>query len=292
MSFNKTLTGRLPDFFIIGAAKSGTSALFNYLVKHPQVFMPAVKETEYYSRDSVFSRGEGWYKNLFVDAEENQLCGEASTTYSRWPHTPDAAARIHHDAPRARLIYILRHPVERTYSHYAHHMRRGITMTFEEALDRDGIYVDCSMYMKQIERYLRFFPKERFLILFQDRLRNDPETVLGSVERHLGLSEIDLTTEGRVTKNVSGSDFYLRSQTTEKLKKFKALSWVADRIPPGIRKGAFSVFKKSCFGKRLEAQYRLPPLTDKTREELLRLFEEPNKNLEDFLGAKLPEWRS
>ena len=76
---------RLPDFFIIGSAKSGTTTLYRYLCRHPNIFMSTPKEMSFFSKDKEYERGVEWYASLFADASENQLCGEASTTYTRWP---------------------------------------------------------------------------------------------------------------------------------------------------------------------------------------------------------------
>jgi CRISPR-associated endonuclease Cas1 subtype I-B len=91
--------------------------------------------TDQLSTDEVYQRGETWYRSLFRHAGTDQLCGESSTCYSRWPHFGDVAGRIARDLPNVKLIYIMRHPVDRAYSHYAHNMQWGVTMSFEEALE-------------------------------------------------------------------------------------------------------------------------------------------------------------
>ena len=121
------------------------------------------KEIEYFCNDKNYSNGLDWYKEHFITESNTEVCGDMSTTYSRWPHTPDVPERVFKLVPEVKFIYILRHPIERTYSHYLHHMREGVTMSFEQALQKNNIYVDCSKYMMQINHYLRFFPKENFL---------------------------------------------------------------------------------------------------------------------------------
>ena len=287
---NQRIQPRLPDFLIIGAAKAGTTSLQAYLDRHPGLFFCTPKEPEYFSDDTVFEQGEEWYRGLFRDARDDQLCGEASTTYTRWPHTADASARIARMLPNAKLIYIMRHPVERTYSHYAHHMRRRITMTFEEALESNDIYVDCSLYMKQIQRYLEHFDRERFLFLFSNDLRNGPADVLARVEQFLGVSHTDLAGDGAVVANPGGSDYYIRSRTTERLKRLPLLGCLAGVLPPRIRGSLFRLVKASPLGSRLDEDYQLPPLRTETRESLLRLFEEPNRELAAFLDRDLSAW--
>src|SRR5690242_14831106 len=86
-----TPVGRLPDFVVIGGMKCGSTTLFEYLCRHPDVFMCTPKEPGYFSREKVMARGEAWYRSLFADAKPTQLCGEASTCYTRWPHFGDVA---------------------------------------------------------------------------------------------------------------------------------------------------------------------------------------------------------
>ena len=116
------MSGRLPDFMLIGAMKSGTTTLHAYLSRHPGLFLCTPKEPGFFSRDERYARGLDWYRELFTDAQPEQLCGEASTCYSRWPHFENAAPRIAADVPGAKLLYITRDPVERAYSHYRHLM--------------------------------------------------------------------------------------------------------------------------------------------------------------------------
>lgn len=281
---------RLPNFFIIGAAKSGTSSLFEYLCRHPEIYIPEIKEPQYFSKPSVYNKGEEWYKKLFDSARENQICGDASTTYSRWPHTLDSSKLIARSVPDANFIYIMRHPIERAYSHYAHHMRLGVTMTFEESLKKDDIYIDCSIYMRQIERYLRFFPRERFHFCFQTELKDTPGKLLEGIISFLGVENIDLTNAGIVKRNVGGSDYFIRSKTTRKLRKIPLISSIADRMPNGLKDGMYTLLKRSFIGRQFETQYQVPPMTPETRKTLLKLFEKPNRELEAFLGVKLDSW--
>lgn len=275
---------------MIGAAKSGTTTLHAYLERHPGVYLCQPKEPEFFSDDRVFTRGLDWYRGLFAGAAEGQLCGEASTTYTRWPHTADAAQRIAAAVPDARLIYIMRHPVERAYSHYAHHMRLGVTKSFEAALEESSIYVDCGMYMAQIARYLRWFPRESFLFLLSEDLRADAGATLLAVQRFLGLKALDLTSGGLLTANQSGPDHFIRSRTTGRLRAVPGMSALIDRIPRRWREGIHAAIKRSPIGRRLQQGFVLPPMLPATRQRLLTLFEPANRELADFLGRDLGAW--
>jgi len=282
--------GRLPNFVIIGAAKSGTTTLWDHLGQHPRIFMCEPKEPEFFSRDSVYERGLDWYRGLFAGASDDQLCGEASTTYTRWPHTADAAARMAEVLEKPRFVYLMRHPVERAFSHYAHHMRFDVTMTFEEALERNDIYVDCSMYMRQIERYLRFFPEENFLFFESSELRADPDALLRKLQAFLGVEEAEIREGGSLQRNVTGPDFYIRERTTQRLRKIPGVRSLADRFPQGARDWIFDKVKASRFGRRLAAEAAVPPMLRETRARLLGSFEGPNRELGRFLGREYPHW--
>lgn len=284
-------TGCLPDFFVIGAAKSGTSSLYRYLIKHPRIFMPSLKEPEFFSREEVFAKGEDWYRGLFREARPDQICGEASTTYSRWPHTLDSAKLISKFVPHAKFIYLMRHPVDRAYSHYGHDMRKAVTMTFEEALERDSIYVDCSMYIRQIERYLRFFPRDRFLFVFQSQLAAQPHLLLADIQKFLGINEIDLVQGGAIRINVAGPDYYIRLKTTMRLRSIPPFGLLARVMPKKLRDFLYAVLiKHSLIGRKLKKESQILPLHPETRSGLFDVFAEPNRELEEFLGVDLSEW--
>jgi hypothetical protein len=113
------MTRPLPDFVIIGATKSATTWLLQNLRAHPQVFMPS-PEIHYFSRH--FDRGPAWYRSHFETAPEDHVVGEKSASYLPHPETP---RRLRELLPEARLVAQLRNPIERVYSDYCMHYRRG-----------------------------------------------------------------------------------------------------------------------------------------------------------------------
>jgi len=180
---------RLPDFFIIGAMKAATTSLYLYLEHHPQIHVSHPKEPAYFIDGRDRDRGLDWYKSLFVT--RCRLAGEASTSYSKATRFPEVPKRLREAVPEARLIYILRDPLERIVSHYLHCLREGWEKRpFEEALYHDGpprLYVDASRYAFQLERYLEYFPMEQILILETERLAEEPGKTLDETCRFLGL---------------------------------------------------------------------------------------------------------
>ena len=298
--------GRMPDFLIIGAMKSGTTSLFELLGRHPRIFFPYWKEPQYFSRDHIFNRGEKWYRDNFIDAREDQIIGEGSTCYSRWPHYPLAAKRIAERLPNIRLIYIMRHPVERAYSHYGHLMQKRMInkdceiMTFEEALQEEKEIIDASLYMMQIERYIPLFPRDQFLFLTFDELKSSPNSLLLRAQEFLGVKPIDLTNWGEVKANKWGEEFMMERvrELIYDIGRFPAASKIKYLMSKERRQRLKDMLIRSkllsfLYKARLEGERkRLSPLTLKTRQGLLDKFNKPTSQLEKFMGWELPSWHN
>ena len=142
---------RLPNFFIIGAARCGSTSLYEYLRAHPRVAMSSVKETDFFSVQRNWRRGTSWYARFFPDRPGVVAIGEASASYSRDPVTRGVPERIHALVPRARFVYLVRHPLERMLSHYLHRVSAlKERAPVERALVENPIYVATSRYHHQI----------------------------------------------------------------------------------------------------------------------------------------------
>jgi hypothetical protein len=168
-------SARLPNFLVIGAMKAGTTSLYHYLRRHPQVFMSKIKELDFFAQEGNWHRGFDWYGRQFAAAGEDAVAvGEASTVYAKYPWYRGIPERIGEHLPGARIIYLVRHPVERMRSHYEHRVAVGAERDpIERALVRNPIYLDYSRYALQIERYVSCFPREQILILTSEDLRHD-----------------------------------------------------------------------------------------------------------------------
>jgi hypothetical protein len=214
-SHYRTLTGPLrglPSALIIGVQKGGTTSLFNYLVRHPDVLPPIGKEVHYF--DLYYARGERWYRGRFP--YEYRLRGgvltlEASPYYLVHPLAPQRAARL---VPDAKLIAVLRNPVERAFSHYQHEVRAGReVLSFAEAIEKEPerlageeerlradpgyysvkhrryAYVRRGLYLQQLCRWLEHFPRSQLLVLQSEWLFRDPAAATEAVQEFLGLRQ-------------------------------------------------------------------------------------------------------
>jgi hypothetical protein len=178
----------LPNFFVIGAAKAGTTSLHTYLGRHPQIQMSANKEPRFFAgpangipfpSDRVWDRDQ--YELLFDPSIKAR--GEASTDYAAHPRRQGAPARIKELVPEAKFIYLVRDPIARTISHFQMAValmgeRRSLKQALGDFSDHRSPYIASSLYGLQLENYLRHFPRERILVLDQAELRADRRATL------------------------------------------------------------------------------------------------------------------
>jgi Sulfotransferase domain len=208
----------LPDFLIIGAQKAGTTALYAYLRWHPDVTGPSFKEVSFFDRH--YARGERWYRAHLPPRRGGKLVGEASPSYLFHPVAPERVVRM---LPGARLIALLRNPVDRAFSHYQHEVALGREpLTFEEAIEcedhrmrgelermlRDPSYFSQAWwnytylargrYAEQLERWLARFARTQLLVLFTEELAAGSAGTYRRVLEFLGLEPRDLESYPRI----------------------------------------------------------------------------------------------
>ena len=210
----------IPTYIVIGVMKGGTSAMYEYLVRHPAVARAMVEEVHFFSYN--FSRGVAWYRGHFPTLLQMRLqqwthgvemiTGESTPYYIYHPH---AAARMASVLPDARLIVLLRNPVDRAYAHYQHSRQMGVDPidSFEEALDAESrrvgpeaermqkdptyespahlrfSYLGRGMYAEQLSRVYGYFSREQVLVENAEQFMSDPESVYLRTLSFLGLAE-------------------------------------------------------------------------------------------------------
>ena len=208
---DEPVTGALPDFVVLGAQKAGTTYLYNLLVQHPHIEPAASKELHFF--DNNFELGVEWYRECFPAPEWRDgrltVTGEATPYYL---FHPDAARRMAEVVPGARLIVLLRNPVERAHSHYQMITRKGTELrTFEEAVEaemgvlRGGMggvsrrehhvgsehqlysYLSRGVYVDQLKRWAEVFVREQMLVLKSEDFFERPTETLEIVLGFLGL---------------------------------------------------------------------------------------------------------
>jgi Sulfotransferase domain len=184
--------GSLPDFVIIGAQKGGTSFLYHLLTRHPLVEPAARKELHFFDGPENFRKGAEWYRRCFPRPKWNDgqrsITGEATPYYLFDPRVPERMAEM---VPQARLIALLRNPIDRAYSHYQMQVKRSTEpRTFEEAIEQqDSSYLSKGIYLDQLLRWFAFFSSEQLLILKSEDFFQRPVETLNVVLDFLDLPE-------------------------------------------------------------------------------------------------------
>jgi hypothetical protein len=231
----------LPSFLIIGAQRGGTTSLFEYLCQHPGVCRPIEKELQFFTYR--FGRGVDWYRSHFPTqaAAAGRLAFEATPYYLFHPEAPGRAASV---LPEARLVALLRNPVDRAYSHHRHNVLRGTEkLSFEQALDaeserlqqssRNGedtssqkrhSYVARGHYAEQLARWLEVYPREQLLVLFSEDLYRNTDETYGRVLRFLDLSPHRLPEYEVHTRGAGRSGPPLSTSTRARLEEVFAAS--------------------------------------------------------------------
>lgn len=275
----KSRDRRLPNFLIIGAMRSGTTSLARYLGDHPEVFMTPGKEIHFFDRN--YERGVTWYMEHFRGVTNEAAIGEATQTYM---FESSAIPRIARFIPGAKLIAILRNPVDRAYSHYWHNRARGReVLSFPDAIAAEGerlvsgdrlsrprySYVARGRYLEQLLRTTRFFRREALHVVIFEDLRDEPWKTYQSVCRFLGVDDgIRVPIVGRPLNP------FVRLRSI-------ALRDAARKLPSWAR---------NALGKVNARSDTYPPMDPVTRLKLAGMFREDNLRLMQWLGRDTTVW--
>lgn len=183
----------LPNFLVIGAMKCATSTVCGYLEQQPEVFMVPRGEPNYFSHDANFAKGPEWYGRFFEGCTTEPIRGEGSNDYASGALYPETAARIAAFDPGMRIIYMVRHPLDRIASAWVQNRADSgdaVPATLDRAVrEMPDRYVDVSLYWKNLQRYRAHFPDAQILLGFMEDLSADPDTHLARIARFLGVSE-------------------------------------------------------------------------------------------------------
>lgn len=215
----------LPDFFLVGAPKAGTTSVYKYMAQNPLIFVPVVKEPNYYTnvgpddRNVVNIKDEKRYLKLYADATPEQLKGDFSVSYM---HDHDAYKKIHNNNPDAKIIMIIRHPVNRAYSHWLMDKREGFKKDeFYDGFLNDvnykgtrgfcfnSMYYDCGLYADAITKYRSLFPN--VLVLVYEEIFIDIQKTLHDIYSFLNIDSINSHTFSRHNESGEVKNKFLKA---------------------------------------------------------------------------------
>lgn len=196
----------LPNFFIIGASKAGTTTLWHLLRQHPQVFMPELKEPWFLSHDDRYQElGWSWYESLFQPASNVPAVGEASSCYCMTRLYPNALCRLGRYFPDARLIYCVREPYARIESAWKQCLstRHAMPQEFSAAVRTYPPIIEGTRYGETLRAFLDVFPRHRIYIVVFNELIQDPLTSYRGCLEYLGVDPEFVPREMTAAKNRS-----------------------------------------------------------------------------------------
>jgi hypothetical protein len=283
----------LPTFFIIGAAKAGTTSLHHYLDLHPQIQMSAIKEPNFFAGTENGTPYPGGrvdrleeYERLFDPSVD--VRGEASPSYTNHPRRVGVPERIKALVPQAKFIYLVRDPIARTVSHYQHSVavgreRRSLEDALSDLSDPLLPWTCTSRYASQLELYLPHFPPEQLLVVDQAELLADRQATLRQIFGFLSIDdtfvssafeeELYRSRERRVYP--AGYEHLLRRVVKP------AVQW----IPPSVRR----LIRRSAEGV-LWSPLQAPAIEDSLRARLEELYCDEVARLRALTGKRFPTW--
>lgn len=294
----------LPNFIIIGAAKSGTTSLYNYLKQHPSIYLSPTKETNFFATN--FVDGHPTFKELDFTLEQAKKLNFPITSLEAYQQLFDnvsfdetargevsplylnsfiAAEKIKFHIPNIKLIAILRNPIDRAYSGYQMQLRQtDENRSFASNLNRDEIYIRSGFYYKQIKRFYDVFDRNQIKILLFENFKQNP---LKSTQEIFDFLEVDNTfvpdlstrfNQGGVPKNKSVYDFVFNSRLSMILQTNIKLF-----IPTEARRKLATTLYSSLLSKP-------KALNPETRETLKAIYKEDILKLEKLIHQEVKQW--
>jgi len=293
---------KLPDFICLGAQKAGTTSLHNILRQHSQIFLPENKEANFFDKNDEYEKGvDNWCEAHFSNALDDQKIGVLTPDYLYYPYV---AERISHTYLNSNLkfIVILRHPVDRAYSHYLMSKRRGYEdLSFKEAvlLENERIntndyykkshfsYISRGLYLNQLERYLEYFDRNSFLFLsFESDIRSNLDSTVYRIEEFLGIGHELLSSN--VHSNAASE---VRSKSIQRLTRGDSI--LKKIIKKVLGNSARAKIKKYLINLNESKRNKSESLDPDLRSQLMTTyFSQEIPALEKLTGLDLSNWKT
>lgn len=295
---------RLPTFLGIGVEKSGTTSVYNYLNQHPDIFMSPIKETNFLEQEwgdekvqihrasdkriDTFEK----YCDLFKDAGNASAIGEISPNYLF--HYQSSSKRIKRYVPHAKMIALLRDPVERAFSDYLMHLRDVINGGHPKPLAEQALYkaktsftIRKGFYYEPLKFFIHTFGSQNIKVLLYDDLCNDPVRMMQDIYQFLGVNdtfEPDVSTRSQVAQIPKSQSINKLLKTQNPIRKNIALAlklFLPDAVRQRLRSTLISF---NSHGKEATT------LSVEDRTVLAQLYREDVQKLQDLIQRDLSAW--
>jgi hypothetical protein len=270
----------LPNLIIIGAMKCGTTSMHQYLRKHRQIAMSGRKELDFFIAGRGWEKGVDWYASQFPAG--TPIRGESSPNYTASQLFAGVPARMHQVVPGARLLFMVRDPIERLVSHWMHNYSNGRESRPLADVILEDRYVGRSLYWTQIAGFLEYYPRSQILVVGMDELAADRQ---GTVQRVLRFLEVDTDFRVRTSRR--------KNSSTRRRRKTAAGNWIAgthlgkrvDALPDRWRWAARQLLYYP-FSRRVER----PELPDPVRRRLVDRIRDDAHRFREFAGRDFSGW--
>ncbi|MCD6447555.1 MAG: sulfotransferase domain-containing protein [Thermoplasmata archaeon] len=289
--------GILPNFLCVGAQKSGTTTLFNLLKQHPDIFLPKCKEIHFFDIDEHYNKGLKWYKKFFLDWKGEKAIGEITPSYMYFEKVPK---RIFYTlGNNIKLIFILRNPIDRAYSHYWMSYRRGYEKeSFERAIIleserlKKGIfeqfhfsYINRGFYAKQIKRYFKYFPQNNCMFIIFEEFIKCPGKIFREICQFLNISSDFIPPKLNIKSNPTMKP--ISKTLVDLMNNSKIIRSLGKLIIP------YKPFRKYIRTKIYEwnlKPFNPPKISKHLRYQLIKIFYPDIKELEKLINKDLTLW--
>lgn len=283
------------DFFIVGAPKSGTTSLYHYLNQHQDICMSLIKEPNYFSSEElndqglyykakVISKLESYYK-IFIKEKDHQLLGEASVSYLFYQNVP---LKIYKYNPNAKIIILLRNPIERAHSHYLMDYRLGHTkISLDSILNDSSVkdhallyqqYIELGFYYNQVKRYIDVFGHNNVCVMLYDKLKENNEKLTNNILRFLNV-DLNNDINFKIPYNRS------KSSTNKIIQKLYSLTFIRKSVSFLFPNIIISYINKIFFNNKENS------LSTRLEDKLYNLYSEDILLLEKMLKIDLSSWK-
>ncbi len=278
--------------FIVGAPKAGTTSLHYYLNEHPEILMSSVKEPDFFSDKEIVDQGLYYgtsrintsqkYHNLFQEKEDAKIFGESSVSYLFYPEVPKRIKEYNTDA---KIIIMLRNPVDRAFSHYLMDFRLGlISDRFENVFNKkEGLkfqqYFLLGNYYSQVKRYFDEFSKENVHIIWYSDFKKDAEKEVQKVFKFIGVDS-----DYKVNFESVHNSFTMPKNKI--IRKIYSVVWLRKLLLFFFPSSMVRFIRSTLFIKGNK-----PRITTKSRKIFTEYYQEDICNLEELLSINLSEWK-
>jgi hypothetical protein len=279
---------KIPNFLIIGAAKSGTSSLHGLLSQHPQVFMSKKKELNFFGSNANFQKGWDWYQSFFEGSGSASAIGEATPAYTSRTENPEAVKRIADALPGIKLIYIVRHPIRRIESFWRFRFRKAPDLSINQMVREESLkpwHIDRSRYWFQISAYREYFRDDQILVLFFEDFKADPERTLRQCFEFLGVDPtIQISNPHKIYNKTKSSIEEVKS-IFHKFRSLPFYNFIRNIFPETWRE---TMMKKTRLKKEIKVP--MPEWDPDTLRWVIDQLAEDIKKFLEFYGKPTDYW--